>query len=172
MAESSVRVAVRVRPFNEREKKIKDTLCLKMSNQKTTIINPDDGASKDFSFDFSFWSHDGYIEEDNGYLKTDHNHVGTKYHDQEFVYNALGQEVLDNAWGGFHSCLFAYGQTGSGKSYSMIGYGANKGIVPQATEEIFRRIDSNDDSSKSFEGKISFQKAQVARCFTFVLKVH
>jgi hypothetical protein len=33
---------------------------------------------------------------------------------------------LDNAWQGYHCCLFAYGQTGSGKSYSMIGYGTNK----------------------------------------------
>lgn len=33
---------------------------------------------------------------------------------------------------GFNCCLFAYGQTGAGKSYSMIGYGPNKGIIPMA----------------------------------------
>jgi kinesin family protein 13 len=48
--------------------------------------------------------------------------------------------VLDNAWQGYHCCLFAYGQTGSGKSYSMIGYGANKGIVPITLNEIFNRV--------------------------------
>ena len=47
--------------------------------------------------------------------------------------------------------MFAYGQTGAGKSYSMIGYGNNKGIVPQATAEIFRRIGDNDDSTKTYE---------------------
>jgi len=46
--------------------------------------------------------------------------------------------------------LFAYGQTGSGKSHSMIGYGENKGIVPMAAEEIFRRIAANDDKDKEF----------------------
>lgn len=56
--------------------------------------------------------------------------------------------MLDNAWGGYHCCLFAYGQTGSGKSYSMIGYGANKGIVPIATEEIFKRIKNTTDGTK------------------------
>jgi len=25
------------------------------------------------------------------------------------VYNALGKQVLDNAWLGYHCCLFAYG---------------------------------------------------------------
>jgi kinesin family protein 13 len=54
--------------------------------------------------------------------------IGTsgKYADQEKVYSAVGKSVLDNAWQGYHCCLFAYGQTGSGKSYSMIGFGTNR----------------------------------------------
>lgn len=43
------------------------------------------------------------------------------------VYNDLGQTVLNNAWGGYNTSLFAYGQTGSGKSWSIVGYGVNKG---------------------------------------------
>ena len=39
----------------------------------------------------------------------------------------MGAGILKNAWEGYNSTLFAYGQTGSGKSYSMVGYGANKG---------------------------------------------
>lgn len=42
------------------------------------------------------------------------------------MFEKIGQKILDNAWEGYHCCLFAYGQTGSGKSYSMIGYGLNK----------------------------------------------
>ena len=52
-----------------------------------------------------------------------------------------GKEVLDNAFEGYNACLFAYGQTGSGKSYSVVGYGENKGIVPRACDEIFKRIE-------------------------------
>ena len=52
---------------------------------------------------------------------------------------------MDNAWQGYHCCLFAYGQTGSGKSYSMIGYDKNPGIVPMAMAEIFKRINANTD---------------------------
>jgi hypothetical protein len=32
----------------------------------------------------------------------------------------------------------------------MIGYGENKGIVPMAAEEIFKRITENDDKDKEF----------------------
>ena len=31
------------------------------------------------------------------------------YSDQDDVYEALGKQVLDNAWEGFNTCLFAYG---------------------------------------------------------------
>lgn len=44
--------------------------------------------------------------------------------------------------------LFAYGQTGSGKSYSMVGYGTNKGIVPITCDEIFKKIELNDQPDK------------------------
>lgn len=43
------------------------------------------------------------------------------------VYNDLGRGVLNNAWEGYNSTLFAYGQTSSGKSWSVVGYGVNKG---------------------------------------------
>ena len=46
---------------------------------------------------------------------------------QRRVFEELGHGVLENAWKGYNCSLFAYGQTGSGKSYSIVGYGANKG---------------------------------------------
>jgi len=67
------------------------------------------------------------------------------------VFDKIGVDVLDNAFAGFHTCLFAYGQTGSGKSHSMIGYGTNRGIVPMATDEIFKRISANTDKDKTYE---------------------
>ncbi len=59
--------------------------------------------------------------------------------------------MLDNAWEGYHCCLFAYGQTGAGKSYSMVGYGPNKGIVPIACDEIFNRVRADKNPNKKYE---------------------
>lgn len=47
--------------------------------------------------------------------------------------------------------MFAYGQTGSGKSYTTFGYGANKGIVPMAADQIFKRINANSDPGITFQ---------------------
>ena len=70
---------------------------------------------------------------------------------QQNVFKDLGQGVLDNAWEGYNAALFAYGQTGSGKSYSMIGYGANKGIVPITCGELFKAFEKNKDEDREFQ---------------------
>ena len=147
----SVKVAVRVRPFNTREKDNKSTCNIEM-NGNQTIIKDELGQPRTFTFDHSFWSHDCYIEQENGYLSPD---SSGKYADQNLVFETLGKQILDNAWEGYHCCLFAYGQTGSGKSYSMVGYGANKGIVPISCEEIFKRISDNKDTSIHYEVEVS-----------------
>ena len=120
---SSVKVAVRVRPYNDREKKQNATSIINMDGKSlTTIKNPvtysiknliisliqENGEIKEFAFDYSYWSHDGFVEETHpgAYLKA---LPGSRYADQDKVFKDLGTEVLDNAFEGFNACLFAYG---------------------------------------------------------------
>jgi hypothetical protein len=63
----------------------------------------------------------------------------------------VGNRILDKAWGGLNVTMFAYGQTGSGKSYTMFGYGANRGVVPMAADRIFERIRANTDPNITFK---------------------
>ncbi len=63
--------------------------------------------------------------------------------------------VIENAFDGYHTCLFAYGQTGAGKSYSVVGYGGNKGIVPRACDEIFHRISEITSENRAFTVSVS-----------------
>ena len=73
-----------------------------------------------------------------------------------------GVEVLNNAFEGYHACLFAYGQTGSGKSYSIVGYGENKGIVPRACDEIFKRIETmKQNSDKRVECQVTISMIEI-----------
>lgn len=150
----SVKVAVRVRPFNSRERQEGAELCVSMTGNTTKIWNKETSFEKEFNFDYSYWSHDGSIEDPaTGLLKKDS--PTSKYADQHTVFNDLGVEVLDNAWNGYHVCLFAYGQTGSGKSYSIVGYGANKGIIPITCEEIFTRIKLPQPKKIDFQVEVS-----------------
>eukprot|EP00927_Polykrikos_kofoidii_P001983 TRINITY_DN10764_c2_g1_i1.p1 TRINITY_DN10764_c2_g1~~TRINITY_DN10764_c2_g1_i1.p1 ORF type:complete len:773 (+),score=152.12 TRINITY_DN10764_c2_g1_i1:60-2378(+) len=151
MPEESVVVGVRVRPFNAREEALNATCCIEMEGPATSIVTSD-GKRSAFTFDESFWSHDGFDTLEDGRCVPS---AGSSYADQQYVFETFGVRVLDNAWAGFHCCLFAYGQTGAGKSYSMLGYGVNKGIVPISCEEIFRRTADNSDQQKRFEVCVS-----------------
>ena len=147
----SIQVGVRVRPFNTREKEHQSECIIEMPGQNQTKIKDENGKDRTFTFDHSFWSHDGYRVLDDGYLQP----VEENYADQKKVFDAVGRQILENAWEGYHCCLFAYGQTGSGKSYSMVGYGANKGIIPISCDEIFKRIGENKEPDKTYEVQVS-----------------
>ena len=147
----SIQVGVRVRPFNTREKDHHSECIIEMPGQNQTKIKDETGKERTFTFDHSFWSHDGYRVLDDGYLQPEDDN----YSDQKKVFDAVGRQILENAWEGYHCCLFAYGQTGSGKSYSMVGYGANKGIIPISCDEIFKRIGENKEPDKTYEVQVS-----------------
>ncbi|EDQ92679.1 uncharacterized protein MONBRDRAFT_14025, partial [Monosiga brevicollis MX1] len=148
-------VAVRVRPFNSREKAANAQLILKMEGDSTVITNPEDNTEKKFAFDHSYWSHDHFEELADGYLEP----TDPVYADQKRVFADLGQGVLDNAWNGYNASLMAYGQTGSGKSYSMVGYGVNKGIVPVTCEQLFKQIESKN--ADNIQCQVTFSMLEI-----------
>uniref|UniRef100_A0A8C1UDI7 Kinesin family member 1C n=1 Tax=Cyprinus carpio TaxID=7962 RepID=A0A8C1UDI7_CYPCA len=121
MASSSVKVAVRVRPFNSRETNRGAKCVIQMQDKSTCIINPKQpkDAPKNFTFDYSYWSHSS--EEDPSFAS------------QGKVYQDIGEEMLLHAFEGYNVCIFAYGQTGAGKSYTMMGKQdpGQQGIIPQ-----------------------------------------
>nr|CDJ96572.1 Kinesin domain containing protein [Haemonchus contortus] len=142
----NVVVAVRVRPFNDREKGRKAQLIIEMPDgQRTCIRDPNNSSDeKWFTFDHSYWSHDGFKTEKNGYFSPE----DSRYADQKRVFEDLGKGILENAWAGYNCSLFAYGQTGSGKSYSIVGFKGNKGIVPTFCEELFKDIEAKKENTK------------------------
>ncbi|KAK3102002.1 hypothetical protein FSP39_008034, partial [Pinctada imbricata] len=135
--------------YNEREKQRNAQLVISMSGNTTIIKNPENMSAegKRFAFDYSYWSHDDFNDRGDGYFEP----ASSKYADQQRVFDDLGKGVLDNAWKGYNCSLFAYGQTGSGKSYSVMGYGNNKGIVPMFCDELFKGVEGKRSTAKEDE---------------------
>ncbi|XP_029974267.1 kinesin-like protein KIF1B isoform X17 [Salarias fasciatus] len=154
MSGASVKVAVRVRPFNSREMS-KDSKCIiQMQGNSTTILNPKapKEPAKTFSFDYSYWSHT--TPEDPCFAA------------QNQVYNDIGKEMLQHAFEGYNVCIFAYGQTGAGKSYTMMGKQeeGQEGIIPMLCEDLFEKI--NEDSNKeelSYSVEVSYMEIYCER---------
>ncbi|XDV42884.1 hypothetical protein PO909_011472 [Leuciscus waleckii] len=140
-----VKVAVRVRPFNKRERDAGSRCVISMSSNNISIQDPRNPQnSRTFTFDYTYWSHSGFSRNKDGLFVPEE--AGGRYADQTSVFLDLGQGILDNALQGYNATLLAYGQTGSGKSYSMVGYGSNKGLIPTLCERLFQSIRSTQDS--------------------------
>ena len=68
---------------------------------KTILIHPETKKDKDFSFDFSYWSHDGFKDVDGESQAV----PGTHYATQRMVFNDLGREVLNSAYSGANALV-------------------------------------------------------------------
>ncbi|GAB1597550.1 kinesin-like protein KIF14 [Argonauta hians] len=139
--QSSLTVAVRVRPLNNQELGQSDVHCIVSMKDKGTTVKTDMGHIYNYSFDYSFWSF---------------NKVDDNFADQNLVYESLAAPLLKKALQGYNISLFAYGQTGSGKSFSMMGHSEDEGIIPRFSRELFKRGQETDNIKVKTNLEISF----------------
>ncbi|KAK2874893.1 hypothetical protein Q8A67_022046 [Cirrhinus molitorella] len=125
MASESVKVVLRCRPLNDREKAMncKTVISIDSSHCQCFIEKP--GATeeppKQFTFDGTYYMN----------------------HSTEQIYNEIAYPLVEGVTEGYNGTIFAYGQTGSGKSFTMQGVldpPAQRGIIPRAFEHIFETI--------------------------------
>ncbi|KZT20641.1 kinesin-like protein [Neolentinus lepideus HHB14362 ss-1] len=154
--DGNIKVVVRCRPLNSRELGKGAKPLIRMQGNQTFLDPPEAGSAQAgsgraserktlaFAFDKSYWS--AGPKDEPGYAS------------QQTLYEDLGTELLEHAFSGFNACILAYGQTGSGKSYSMMGYGADKGIIPLTCCELFNRVEQKkaQDTNVNFQVEVSY----------------
>ncbi|XP_077451930.1 kinesin-like protein KIF21A isoform X4 [Stigmatopora argus] len=120
--ESSVRVALRIRPQLPREKIEGCHICTYVMPGEPQVIL---GKDKSFTYDYVF-------DMDS---------------QQDAIYQTCTEKLIDGCFEGYNATVFAYGQTGSGKTYTMgTGFDVNisddeLGIIPRAVHHLFRGIE-------------------------------
>lgn len=149
---ASVKVAVRLRPMNLREKELEAKCIIHMEGNKTTITNLKitEGSSGDFGREriktFTY---------DHSYCSVDCRSL--KFVSQEKIFKELGTDVLKAAFEGYNACIFAYGQTGSGKSYTMMGNPEDVGLIPRICQGLYDRIAGKSNwNEASFRTEVSY----------------
>ncbi|GAA5908043.1 hypothetical protein JCM6882_000209 [Rhodosporidiobolus microsporus] len=148
----NIKVVVRCRPLNSRELARGAKGLVRMEGNNTYLEPPEaanvtsgriaEKETKSFAFDKSYWS--ACPKDDPSYAS------------QQTLYDDLGKELLDHSFDGFNTCIFAYGQTGSGKSYSMMGYGSDRGIIPLICEALFERIKEKSTDGLTSTVEVSY----------------
>ncbi|XP_032596785.1 kinesin-like protein unc-104 isoform X6 [Drosophila grimshawi] len=152
---SSVKVAVRVRPFNSREIGRESKCIIEMTGATTAITNPKvppntSESVKRFNFDYSYWSHDPRDSD---------------FSTQSMVYKDIGEEMLQHSFDGYNVCIFAYGQTGAGKSYTMMGRQEEQqeGIIPMICKDLFGRIQDTENDELKYSVEVSYMEIYCER---------
>ncbi|KAM7378053.1 hypothetical protein PAMA_013111 [Pampus argenteus] len=120
--ESSVRVALRIRPQLAKEKIEGCHICTNVMPGEPQVFL---GKDKAFTYDYVF-------------------DMDTQ---QETIYSHCTESLIDGCFEGYNATIFAYGQTGSGKTYTMgtgfdVSIGEDGlGIIPRAVNHLFRGIE-------------------------------
>uniref|UniRef100_A0A8C7GX00 Kinesin family member 21A n=1 Tax=Oncorhynchus kisutch TaxID=8019 RepID=A0A8C7GX00_ONCKI len=126
--ESSVRVALRIRPQLAREKIEGCHICTFCMPAEPQVML---GKDKAFTYDYVF-------DMDS---------------QQDIIYTHCTEKLIEGCFEGYNATIFAYGQTGSGKTYTMgTGFDVNiseeeLGIIPRAVKHLFRGIEERRDSA-------------------------
>ncbi|KAM3967672.1 kinesin-like protein 31E [Aphomia sociella] len=132
--ESSVRVAVRIRPQTPAEVVEGCGICARAggaAGEGGVAL----GTERAFSFDYAF---DPHIK-------------------QEDVYDICVRKLVEAALDGYNATVLAYGQTGSGKTYTMgsgwEGEGESneerRGIIPRAIRDLFAGADARAETARA-----------------------
>ncbi|XP_068950325.1 kinesin-like protein KIF21A isoform X5 [Petaurus breviceps papuanus] len=124
--ESSVRVAVRIRPQLAKEKIEGCHICTSVTPGEPQVFL---GKDKAFTFDYVF-----DIESQ-----------------QEQIYTQCIEKLIEGCFEGYNATVFAYGQTGAGKTYTMgTGFDVNiieeeQGIISRAVKHLFKCIEEKKE---------------------------
>ena len=136
--DESVRVAVRIRPFNiadggvsERAVKVEEGVIHTQHEQGDRIIK------KQFNYDH-------IIDGDN-----------------EECYNTIGKPMVEEAVAGYNVCMFAYGQTGSGKTHSMMGSQSDHGILYRLFDDLVTACELSQANQPNLTCKITLSFVEV-----------
>nr|DBA31288.1 TPA: hypothetical protein GDO54_007164 [Pyxicephalus adspersus] len=126
--ESSVRVALRIRPQLAKEKIEGCHICTSVTPGEPQVFL---GKDKAFTFDYVF----------------DIDSI------QEEIYRQCTEKLIEGCFEGYNATVFAYGQTGAGKTYTMgTGFDVNiteeeQGIIPRAVKYLFRLIEEKQQAA-------------------------
>ncbi|XP_040319430.1 kinesin-like protein KIF17 isoform X4 [Herpailurus yagouaroundi] len=125
MASESVKVVVRCRPMNQRERELNCQPVVTVDSARGQCFIQNPGAADEPPKQFTF---DGAYHMD---------------HFTEQIYNEIAYPLVEGVTEGYNGTIFAYGQTGSGKSFTMQGLpdpSSQRGIIPRAFEHVFESV--------------------------------
>lgn len=134
----NVKVAIRIRPFNDKERQEGGKPGIVIQEAYKTIAIEIKNEKKAFTFDF----------------------VASEDITQQEIFEKIGKPIAKSCLSGYNGTIFAYGQTGAGKTFTILGnniesisypnlqqdFGCH-GLLPRCFEYLFSSIQEETSSN-------------------------
>ncbi|KAK2853949.1 hypothetical protein Q5P01_006610 [Channa striata] len=153
---SHVKVVVRVRPANDREKRENCRNVVQVVDNHMLIFDPrEEDAS---CFGAQRLRNRNLNKRANKDLKFVFDNVFGENSTQADIFENTTKGVLDGVMNGFNCTVFAYGATGAGKTHTMLGSQNDPGVMYRTMKELFKRM---DDAKEEKEFAVAFSYLEV-----------
>ena len=125
----NVRVAIRIRPLNDKERQDSGKTSIFIQDPGKTLAIDVRSEKKNFTFDY----------------------IASEDITQEEVFEKIGKPIAASCLSGYNGTIFTYGQTGAGKTFTILGHQleniatispeyTNRGLLPRCFEYLFNAI--------------------------------
>nr|XP_061811185.1 kinesin-like protein KIF18A [Nerophis lumbriciformis] len=152
---SHVKVVVRVRPTNEKERNENVHNVVKVVDNHMLIFDPKEDVP---CFGSRRPQNRNLNKKTNKDLKFVFDHVFGEESTQDDVFENTTKGVLDGVMNGFNCTVFAYGATGAGKTHTMLGTPNHPGVMYRTLKDLFKRM---DDAKEDKEFSVAFSYLEV-----------
>ncbi|XP_069595870.1 kinesin-like protein KIF18A [Ranitomeya imitator] len=150
---SHVRVVIRVRPPNEKEKVANFTSVVQVVDKHILVFDPK--AEEVTFFHGRSAANRDITRRKNKDLKFVFDCVFDENSSQQEVFEQTTRVVLDGVLNGYNCTVLAYGATGAGKTHTMLGSPGCPGVMYLTMMDLYDRIDSMKEE-KVFNVAVSY----------------
>ncbi|XP_052893601.1 kinesin-like protein KIF18A [Anopheles moucheti] len=149
-----IRVAVRVRPFNEQELEKNPRNIIKVLDKSTLMFDPDEDEDE-FFFHGVKQTHRDITKRVKKKLTMEYDDVFDNTATNNDIYEVCMKPLVQSVMNGYNCSVFVYGATGAGKTHTMLGSSDCPGITFLTMKELFRQIEALNELRK-FDIGISY----------------
>ncbi|KAG9267339.1 kinesin-like protein KIF22 [Astyanax mexicanus] len=138
---SRVRVAVRLRPYMDKQDEKGEGPCVRGLGPQSLEITNWRNATETLQYQFDVF----------------HGEQTT----QQEVFLSSVKPLIPHILNGQNASVFAYGPTGAGKTHTMLGNQDNPGVIPRAVREVFQLVNTQERDQDEWKFSVEMSYLEI-----------
>ncbi|EDV97647.1 kinesin-like protein KIF18A [Drosophila grimshawi] len=152
--QTNIKVVVRVRPYNQREREHNQRCIIKVMDASSLLFDPDEDDDE-FFFQGAKQQYRDISKRTNKKLTMEFDRVYDTDHNNENMFMECTAPLVDAVLDGYNCSVFVYGATGAGKTFTMLGSENCPGLTFLTMRDLFDKIQEQQETRK-FDVGVSY----------------